>query len=42
MRFSLQLLESSKEIQDKILEAMLPEIKKIINNGIKYILTLQK
>lgn len=37
MKFSLKLLESSKEIQDKILEAMLPEIKKIMNDGIKHI-----
>lgn len=33
MRFSLALLDSSKEIQQKILNAMLPEISSLMNTG---------
>lgn len=33
MRFSLKLLDSSKEIEQKILRAMLPEIVSLMNKG---------
>jgi hypothetical protein len=33
MRFSLKLLENSKEIEQKILRAMLPEVVSLMNSG---------
>lgn len=34
MRFSLKLIDSSKEIQQNILKAMLPEVSSLMNKGI--------